>query len=311
MTKNDIITNSRFDVLIADDDFEDRELLKLEIQRALGPDASDTRFSEASSVRQAVNLLASHSFDLLTLDIEFDRMTEGIDALPEIFETHPSLNIIVISGKLDKWAVAERLLSFTRDNVLKGKRWVRHFDMLDKKDDKTGALRRAHAFALHQREGASRLRGLFLQAEAYLEKNMIEKCLEVYHEIQRLAPGDTESVENIAIVGGGLSAEFARKYFRAGETIVGAILMGHLIDNRLQSFTRSFLGRVFPSLSEALEEMEQSGRISRHRRTSFRNLLGLRTKALHHPASVTESDLEAAAKQLKILEKAAETPVPN
>ncbi len=42
-----------FKVLIADDDFEDRELLKLEIQRALKGDDPDLRFQEAVSVREA------------------------------------------------------------------------------------------------------------------------------------------------------------------------------------------------------------------------------------------------------------------
>ena len=40
-----------FRVLIADDDFEDRELLKMEIQKALGGEERDIRFFEAASVR--------------------------------------------------------------------------------------------------------------------------------------------------------------------------------------------------------------------------------------------------------------------
>ncbi len=168
-----------FKVLIADDDFEDRELLKLEIQRALKGDEPDLRFQEAVSVREALKALTTQVFDLMTLDIEFDKMNEGIDALPELFETHPTLNIIVISGKLDKSEVSERLFRFTKDNVLKGKRWARHFDVLDKKDDKTEALQRAFAFAVKQREGADSIRELFLLAESYLEKNMLDKCLEV------------------------------------------------------------------------------------------------------------------------------------
>lgn len=122
-------------VLIADDDFEDRELLKLEVQMALEPLEPDIRFSEAVSVRQAKQLLTMQTFDLMTLDIEFDRMNEGIDALPEIFETWPTLSIVIVSGKLNKSEVAEQLFRFTKDNVLKGKRWSRHFDVLDKKDD--------------------------------------------------------------------------------------------------------------------------------------------------------------------------------
>jgi len=126
-----------FRVLVADDDFEDRELLKLEIGRALEGREPDLRIVEAVSVRDALRTLTQQVIDLLTLDIEFDRMSEGIDALPEIFETHTTMNIIVISGKLDKSEVSERLFRFTKDNVLKGKRWARHFDVLDKKDDKT------------------------------------------------------------------------------------------------------------------------------------------------------------------------------
>lgn len=177
-----------FRVLIADDDYEDRELLKLEISRALEGHEADLRIIEAVSVRDAFRALTAQVVNLLTLDVEFDRMNEGVDALPEIFETHPTLSIIVISGKLDKSEVSERLFRFTKDNVLKRKRWTRHFDVLDKKDDKTEAIRRAHAFALQQWEGADRIRELFLLAESYLEKNMIDKCLEVYQRIQRLAP---------------------------------------------------------------------------------------------------------------------------
>lgn len=295
-----------FRILIADDSYDDRELLKLEIERALGPVEPELAFAEASSVRQAMDLLAADAFDLLTLDIEFDRMTEGIDILPKIFEKHPTLNIIVISGKLDKWAVAERLLGFTRDNVLKGKRWVRHFDMLDKKDDKTTALRRAHGFALRQRGGGDRIRELFLQAEAYLEKSMIDQCLEEYRKIQQLAPGEAESRENIRIIGGELSAEFAKKYFRAGETVVGALLMGHFLETRLRAYAESVLGKK-PLPPEALfQELERDGMIDRQRRNSFQSLLRFRSRALHHPASVSESDLEAAAKQLHLLEQAAE-----
>ena len=126
-----------FSVLIADDDYEDRELLKLEIKRALDAVEPDLRFYEASGVRQALHLLTTRMFDLMTLDIEFDRMNEGIDVLPEIFENYPTLNVIIISGKLNKAEVSEELFRFTKDNVLKGKRWARHFDVLDKKDDKT------------------------------------------------------------------------------------------------------------------------------------------------------------------------------
>ncbi len=205
-----------FKVLIADDDFEDRELLKLEIQQALKDAGPDLRFHEAVSVREALRILTTQIFSLMTLDIEFDRMNEGIDALPELFETHPALNIIVVSGKLDKREVSERLFRFTRDNVLKGKRWARHFDVLDKKDDKTEAIRRAYEFAMQQRESADNIRELFLLAESYLEKNMLDKCIEVYQKIQSLAPGETESKENIRIVRGDVSVEQALEYYRAG-----------------------------------------------------------------------------------------------
>ena len=294
-----------FKVLIADDDYEDRELLKLEIQRALGEDEPDLRFHEAVSVREAVRVLTTQLFDLMTLDIEFDRMNEGIDALPELFETHPTLNIIVISGKLDKSEVSERLFRFTKDNVLKGKRWARHFDVLDKKDDKTEALRRAYSFAKKQREGADSLRELFLLAESYLEKNMIDKCLEVYQKIQNLAPGEIESTENIHIVKGNVSAEQALEYYRTGEKVVASLLLGYYLEKRLKAFTADSIGKTFPTLSEGLKDMEQGRRISHFKRDLFSDLLGLRNKAIHQPTNVSEADFKAAVKKLDLLEETA------
>lgn len=155
-----------FSVHIADDDYEDRELLKLEIKRALGSQEPELRFYEAVSVRKALQLLTTRMFDLITLDIEFDRMNEGIDVLPEIFENCPALNIIIISGKLNESEVSEQLFRFTKDNVLKGKRWARHFDVLDKKDGKTEALWRAYSLSFKQREGSDKVKELFLLAEA-------------------------------------------------------------------------------------------------------------------------------------------------
>ncbi len=292
-----------FRVLIADDDFEDRELLKLEIQRALDGDESDIRFHEAASVREAVTILTTQMFDLMTLDIEFSRMTEGIDALPELFETHPTLNIIVVSGKLNKSEVSERLFRFTKDNVLKGKRWARHFDVLDKKDDKGEAIRRAHDFAVKQREGADSIRELFLLAESYLEKNMIDKCLEVYQKIQNLAPGEIESKENIRIMRGDVSAEQALDYFRAGEKVVASLLLGYYLENRLRSFTETVLGRTYPILSEGLKQMEQGRHISHYRKELFSDLLGLRNRAIHQPAGITEADFRTAMKKISLLEE--------
>ncbi len=291
-----------FRILIADDNFEDRELLKLEIQRALEGERDEQRFYEAVSVREARRMLTTQVFNLLTLDIEFDRMSEGLDALPEIFEAHPALNIIVISGKLDKSEISERLFRFTKDNVLKGKRWARHFDVLDKKDDKRDAIRRAHEFAVKQREGADSIRELFLLAESYLEKNMLDKCLEVYQKIQHLAPGEVESNENIRIMKGDVSAEQALEYYRAGEKVVASLLLGYYLENRLRSFTETVLGRTFPILSEGLKQMEQ-GNISRYRKELFSDLLGLRNRAIHQPTGITEPDFRTAMKKISLLEE--------
>jgi CheY-like chemotaxis protein len=294
-----------FKVLIADDDFEDRELVKLEIQRALKNEELDLRFHEAISVRDAMKVLTTQTFDLMTLDIEFDRMTEGIDALPELFETHPMLNIIVISGKLDKSEVSERLFRFTKDNVLKGKRWARHFDVLDKKDDKTEAIHNAYSFAIKQREGADNIRELFLLAESYLDQNMLDKCLEVYQKIQSLAPGDIESRENIRIVKGDISAEQALEYFRKGEKVVASLLLGYYLENRLRLFTTAAIGKTYPILSEGLKEMEQNRRISHFRKELFSDLLGIRNRAIHQPTNMTEADFKTSIKKLTLLEEPA------
>ena len=292
-----------FRVLIADDDYEDRELLKLEIQRALGEEP-DLRFHDAVSVRQAKQLLTTRIFDLMTLDIEFDRMNEGIDALPEIFENYPTLSIIVISGKLNKGEVSEQLFRFTKDNVLKGKRWARHFDVLDKKDDKTEALRRAYSFAINQKEGADKVRELFLIAESYLEKNMIDKCLEVYQKIQHIVPGEPESDENIQMFKGDLSAEHALEYYRQGEKVVASLLLGHFIENQLKEFTNSLIGYSCPSLSDCLKSLEQTRRFSLYRKGLFQQMLRLRNKAIHQPTAVSEKDFDAVIKNLKLLDEA-------
>ncbi|HEY6010395.1 MAG TPA: hypothetical protein VIX18_02910, partial [Nitrospirota bacterium] len=265
----------------------------------------DLRFHEAVSVREALKALTTQIFDLMTLDIEFDRMNEGVDALPELFETHPSLNIIVISGKLDKREVSEQLFRFTKDNVLKGKRWARHFDVLDKKDDKTEAIRRAWSFAVKQREGADSIRELFLLAESYLEKNMLDKCVEVYQKIQRLAPGEIEAAENIRIVKGNISAEQALDYYRSGEKVVAALLLGYYLENRLKAVTVGVIGKSYATLSEGLKEMEQGHLLSSFRKELFYDLMGLRNKAIHQPTLIAEADFRTAIKKLSILEEAA------
>ena len=189
-----------FKVLIADDNFEDRDLLKMEVQQALKSEQTNIKFYEAASVKKTMELLVDNTFDLLTLDIEFDRLNEGIDALPEIFEKYPTLNIIIISGRLNKNEITNQLFRFTKDNVLKGKRWVRHFDVLDKKDNKKDALQRAYAFAFKQKEAAGKVRDMFVLAESLLEKNDVDKCIEVYKKIQDVAPGELESQENIKLL---------------------------------------------------------------------------------------------------------------
>lgn len=291
-----------FRVLIADDDYEDRELLKLEIQQALGSEEADLRFSEATSVKHAKELLKTKPFDLMTLDIEFDRMNEGIEALPEIFESYPTLNIIIISGKLNKSEVSEELFRFTRENVLKGKRWARHFDVLDKKDNKTEALQRAYFFVFKQKEVSDNVRDLFLLAESYLEKDEMDKCLEVYQKIQGLAPGEIESGENIHIFKGGVSAEQALEYYRKGEKVVASLLLGHHLETRLKAFSRKMLGRSFPGLHDCLKELEHTRRVSQFKKSLFQQVLRIRNKAIHHPASISEQDFDMAVKNLKLLE---------
>ncbi|MBI5639165.1 MAG: response regulator [Nitrospirae bacterium] len=291
-----------FKVLIADDDYEDRELLKLEIHRAIGAEVSDLKFSEAVSVAQAKEILKSEFFDLLTLDIEFDRMNEGIDALPEIFEGYPTLNIIVISGKLNKAEVSEQLFRFTRDNVLKGKRWARHFDVLDKKDDKTEALRQAYYFAFKQKDVADKVKELFILAESYLEKDDMDKCLEVYQKIQSLAPGESESRENINIFTDGVSLEQAMEYYRKGEKVVASLILGHYLETRLRTFTRRMLGHSAPGLYDCLKELERNYRINHYKKGLFQQVLRLRNKAIHHPTAMSEQDVDLAVKNLRLLE---------
>jgi CheY-like chemotaxis protein len=289
-------------VLIADDNYEDRELLKLEIKKALKDEESDIRFYEAVSVRQATDMLKTQPVDLMTLDIQFDRMNEGVEALPEIFEKYPALNIVVISGKLNKAEIAEELFRFTKDNVLKSKRWARHFDVLDKKDDKTDAIRRAHAFAFRQNEMFDQVRDLLLLAESSLEKNDIGKCQEIYEKIQSIAPEEQESKENLRILKGAAAYEQALDYLRKGENLIAALLLGHYIEGRLKAFTRKALGRAYAGLFECLKELERARRISPYKKSLFQDLLKLRNAAVHKPTSISEDDFDNVIKNIKLLE---------
>ncbi|KPK01062.1 MAG: hypothetical protein AMK71_06970 [Nitrospira bacterium SG8_35_4] len=292
-----------FRVLIADDNYEDRELLKLEIQNALKENDVEIKFHEVSSISKAREKLRNNIFDMMTLDIEFDRLSEGIDALPEIFEEYPTLNIIVISGKLNKNEVTERLFRFTKDNVLKGKRWVRHFDVLDKKDDKKEALQRAYAFVFKQKETTDNLRNLFMLAESYLEKEDMERCIEVYKKIQNIAPGEMESDENIRILSGAVSSEQILRYMRSGDRIIASLLMGHFVEMRLKAFTRKRIGRAFAVLSDCLKEMEKSGRIMPSQSDLFNKMLRFRNRAIHRPTAISEGDVQSVFHDMKLLEE--------
>ncbi len=289
-------------VLVADDDYEDRELLKQEIERALRGKGEELRFYEAVSVKKALELLKSRPFDLLTLDIEFDRMTEGLDALPKIFDEYPTLSILVISGKLNKAEVSEQLFRFTKDNVLKSKRWARHFDVLDKKDDKTAAIRGAYEFVLEKKESADKVRDLFLLAEGYIDRGELDKCVDVYRKIQDMVPGEPESRENIGLLKGNAAFEQAQGYLRRGDKVVAGLLLGHFLETRLKAFTRRLLRRSIPGLYDCLKELERARKISPYRGELFQQLLRLRNKAIHHPASITDGDFDEALKNLKLME---------
>jgi len=292
-----------FRVLIVDDSYEDRELLKMEIERALSGCGEELRFYEAQSVSKAHELLKNRHFDLMTLDIEFDRLNEGMEALPDFFEEFPTLNIIIISGKLNKIEVTEQLFQFTKDNVLKGKRWVRHFDVLDKKDDKAEAIRTAFDFALKRREASEQLKDLFLLAESYMEKNEVDKCLDVYKQIQEITPDDADARENIQVFEGShAAAEQARDYLRRGEKVIAALLLGHYIELRLKTFTKRLMGRSWPGLYDCLKELDHSPRFSQFKKDLFQQTLRLRNKAIHHPSTISEEDFDKVQENLRLLE---------
>lgn len=293
-----------FSILIVDDDFEDRELLKLEIKKAIGSEEPDIRFSEAVSVKKALQMLTSKTFDLMTLDIEFDKMNEGLKILPEIFENYPTLNIIVVSGKLNKGEVLEQLFMFTKENVLKSKRWVRHFDVLDKKDDKTDALKQAYSFAIKKRNSSEKLRELFLLAESYLEKNMIDKCLEIYQKVQDLVPEEKESKENINILRERITPEYALEYYKRGESIVASLILGYCIESNLKRFTKALLGYSLPILSDCMKELEKTNYLTPFRKTIFKKLLRTRNKAIHYPSAINEMDFNETIKNLSLLDEA-------
>ncbi len=291
-----------FNILIVDDNYEDRELLKLEITNALKDTESKISFYEAPSIKKAREHLNARLFDLMTLDIEFDHLNEGIDALPEFFETYPTLNMIVISGKLNKSEVTEQLFRFTKDNLLKSKRWARHFDVLDKKDDKNQAVKRAYEFAIKHNVGGERIRELFLMAESYLAEDMVDKCLEIYQELQQLVPGEFESKENIQLFKGVISAAQAKEYMKEGDAVVASLLLGHFIEKKLKAYSANILGKACSTLAECGREIERKRLLSKYKLVLFQKLIQLRNKAIHQPMTINEEDFDIAARKIDSLE---------
>jgi hypothetical protein len=219
-----------------------------------------------------------------------------------IFETHPTLNIIVISGKLDKNEVSEQLFRFTKDNVLKGKRWARHFDVLDKKDNKKDAIQRAYSFANNQQDTADKVRDLFILAESHLDRDDMKKCIDVYQKIQDLAPGDPESNENLKILKGPEIPEQVLQYISAGDNIVASLLFGHYLETRLKAYTRRLIGRAPHSLSDCIRDIEKARKISGDKKKAFNKLMRLRNRSIHQPSTISANEVEAAFKKMKNME---------
>jgi CheY-like chemotaxis protein len=290
-----------FKVLITDDDYEDRELLKLEIKKALGEKESDLRFFEAVSIKEAKKLLDSQFFDLMTLDIQLDRLNEGIEALPDLFESYPTLNIIIISGLLNKSDVTTQLFKFTKDNVLKGKRWSRHFDVIDKKDDKSEALRLAYSFAIKEPEIAGKLRDLFLLAESYMEKGMLDKCMDVYKKIQQLTPDEYESNENISLFKIDMPVNDAFRSIKKENSMVSSLLLGHYLENKLREYTKIKMGRGFAKLYDCATELDKSGRLTAPEMEDFHELMKMRNRAIHNPSTLSKKHIEIPDKHLTAL----------
>jgi hypothetical protein len=65
------------------------------------------------------------------------------------------------------------------------------------------------------------------------------------------------------------------------------------------------IGRKLPTLSDGLKEMEQGRRISHAMIALFYDLMYLRNKAIHSPATVSEADFTVAMKKLDRLEEGA------
>jgi len=94
-----------------------------------------------------------------------------------------------------------------------------------------------------------------------------------------------------------VSAEQALEYFRAGERIVAALLLGYYLENRLKSVTASTLGRTYAVLSEGLQEMQQRNMITRYRYGLFGDLLGYGTRPFTSLLTLVENDFQTAIKK--------------
>ena len=109
-------------ILVAEDDFKTRLLIKIMLQRA------GYRTDEAEDARQALDVLDSDTpVDLMISDVIMPDV-DGLELLEQAQKEHPHIPVILLSGQrktdwiqkaLDKGAVGCLSKPFTQDELVK------------------------------------------------------------------------------------------------------------------------------------------------------------------------------------------------
>lgn len=106
--------SSRVDVMIVDDSFETREVLKMLLDFAEGVDV----IAEAGNGAEALQLLSIHSPDIIFMDVNMPVM-DGIVATEKIHAQFPYISIIMLSMQNDIEYVRRCLRAGAKDYLFK------------------------------------------------------------------------------------------------------------------------------------------------------------------------------------------------
>ena len=103
-------------ILVVDDDVDDRNLIHEMIRDGLG---TQFELTQATSLNEALTLLGKSPFDILLLDLDLPHSL-GLDTLRQLHQAFPSSAILILSGLEDEALAVQAVQNGAQDYLIKG-----------------------------------------------------------------------------------------------------------------------------------------------------------------------------------------------